>query len=304
MDPLYKPIHCKPAYELRWSLSLFTTARLLDKESWLAQLTQIAERDGIRILEHHFRPPATHQFLLSTQPAVAPLAIVKSIKGRLQHLLRRAIPQAFRRNFSLAGVGEVRRDTVEAYVADQLGHHRLADQRAMAHLARFQLSFPEVDLSQPQFSSHGRYSYNLHLVLVHDGRWSDVDEARLATTRNMFLAAAEKKEHRLSRLAILADHLHATLGCKYTESPEEVALGYLNNLAYAHGMTPLYQFGYFVGTFGEYDLGAIRHTLGHSAVRSTDPGSAEAAVLTARPLAASLKTADTGSAETLLGTTK
>jgi len=36
-----------------------------------------------------------------------------------------------------------------------------------------------------------------------------------------------------------------------------VALGYLNNLAYAHGMTALYSFSYYVGTFGEYDMGAI-----------------------------------------------
>jgi len=42
------------------------------------------------------------------------------------------------------------------------------------------------------------------------------------------------------------------------ESPLEVAVGYLNNLAYAQGMKRVYQYGFYVGTFGEYDLGAIR----------------------------------------------
>ena len=42
------------------------------------------------------------------------------------------------------------------------------------------------------------------------------------------------------------------------ESPEEIALAYMNNLAFAHGMRPVYQFGYYVGTFGEYDMAAVR----------------------------------------------
>jgi len=31
-------------------------------------------------------------------------------------------------------------------------------------------------------------------------------------------------------------------------------LSYLNNLAYAHGMRPRYQFGFYVGTFGPCSL--------------------------------------------------
>jgi hypothetical protein len=41
------------------------------------------------------------------------------------------------------------------------------------------------------------------------------------------------------------------------ESPEAVVLGYMNNLAYACGMKPCFQFSYYVGTFSEYDLGVI-----------------------------------------------
>jgi len=38
-----------------------------------------------------------------------------------------------------------------------------------------------------------------------------------------------------------------------------VALSYLNNLVFAHGMKALFCFSYYVGTFGEYDMGAIWH---------------------------------------------
>lgn len=40
--------------------------------------------------------------------------------------------------------------------------------------------------------------------------------------------------------------------------------GALNNLIYGEGMKPLFEFSYYVGTFGEYDLGAVRHALRHS----------------------------------------
>ena len=44
------------------------------------------------------------------------------------------------------------------------------------------------------------------------------------------------------------------LGCNVTESPAEVALSYMNNLAWTAGMKRVFGFGFYVGTFGEYDL--------------------------------------------------
>jgi REP element-mobilizing transposase RayT len=260
MQPVYTSANCTPAYQLRWSLALFAKVALPRVEDWLAELKTSVERDGVRILEHHCRGPTVWQFLISTQPHVAPPEIVKSVKGRLQTLVRSSHPRAFRRNFSLASVGDARQQVVEAYVAGQLGHHRMADEAVQQRLAKFQLHLPQADLAE-QFSSHGRYVYNLHLVLVHEARWRDVDEQRLATTRDMVLKVAGKKQHRLSRASLLADHLHITLGCPLDAAPEEVALAYLNNLAYGHGMQALYRHGYYVGTFGSYDMGAIRRSV-------------------------------------------
>lgn len=130
-----------------------------------------------------------------------------------------------------------------------------------AILGECQIKNDIVDLSQSQRTSHGEYRYNLHLVLVHDGRWNEVRESSIAATREMIIHAARVKGHRLSRAGILADHVHLLLGCSLTESPQAVAIGYLNNLAFAQGMRRVYQFGYYVGTVGEYDVGGVRRNL-------------------------------------------
>ena len=258
MKPLYTSANCKAAYQLRWSLALFSAAELPPVETWVDALSEVVERDGVRLLESRLHPPGVLLFLLSTQPPVKPPQVVKSVKGRLQHLLRASAPSAFRRNFSLSSVGDARREAIESYVGSQLGHHGMVDARVQARFKDFQFAFRAVDLSAEQFSSHGRYVYNLHVVLVHDERWREIREDYLATTRDMLFKAARQKGHRLSRLALLPDHLHATLSCSFAESPEEVALGYMNNLAFAHRMQPVFCQSYYVGTFGEYDIRAIR----------------------------------------------
>jgi hypothetical protein len=79
----------------------------------------------------------------------------------------------------------------------------------------------------------------------------------LEQRRSMIVAAAAKKQHLIGSGQILADHIHLALGCNLQESPSDVALSYLNNLAFAEGMHRIYEFGFCVGTFGEYDLGAV-----------------------------------------------
>jgi REP element-mobilizing transposase RayT len=274
MEPLYTPAIVKPAYQLRWSLALFAKRQLPSIESWLPKLKEVVERDAVRILEVQARPPDVWQYYLSTQPAIAPPQIVKSVKGRLQHLLRPTTPDAFRRNFSLAAVGDARREVVEDYVASQLGHHRMVDPRVQAKLERYQPQFPDVDLAERQISSHGTYVYSLHLVLVHDGRWNEIGDEQLDATRDMALRAARQKQHRLSRLSLLSDHLHLVAGVPFEQSPQDVALGYMNNLAFAQHMQAVFCPSYYVGTVGEYDTGAIWTSL-VSGRAPTDAGSVE-----------------------------
>jgi len=86
MDPLYTSANCKAAYQLRWSLALFSMVDLPPVETWKADLGAAVENDGVRLLECHVQAPRVSLFLLSTQPQVSPPLIVKSVKGRLQHL--------------------------------------------------------------------------------------------------------------------------------------------------------------------------------------------------------------------------
>jgi hypothetical protein len=71
---------------------------------------------------------------------------------------------------------------------------------------------------------------------------------------------------------ILPDHVHLALGCPIDVAPIDVALGFLNNLAFVHEMRPVFQFGAFIGTFGEYDSGAVKS---QTSLRPDKPGGGE-----------------------------
>jgi hypothetical protein len=255
--PIYTPDTCpEVAYQLDWSYSVFWRTRPPDF-AWLEELTELNEPDGIRILQHEFQEPNVSQFLISTRPSVAPLLIAQRVKGRLQHLLHSTLPKPFRRNYSLRSIGSTRREKLEQYLAGQLSHHPMADPRVQQRLAEYQIERPEVDLSQPRQTSHAVHWYNLHIVIVHEERYMEIRDEVLARMRDMICRAADGKGHWLSNAAIVPDHIHLTLGCHLEESPEQVVLGYMNNLAYACGMKPVFRFSYYVGGFSEYDLGVI-----------------------------------------------
>lgn len=255
-EAIYTPENSQPAYQLDWAYSVFWNEPPTD-ESWLEPLRAAAEADSVRVLQHQFEPPKTSKFLVSTQPHVQPLIMVQRLKGRLQHIIHKERPGAFRRNYGLRSIGSTRREKLDQYLASQLDHHPLAERRVEERMRQYQIHLPETDLVRARSSAHSIYWYNLHVVIVNDGRYREVRHDVLSAMREMILRASDSKEHWLSRAAILPDHIHLTLGCRLEESPEEVTLGYMNNLAYACGMRPNFKFSYFVGTFSEYDLGVF-----------------------------------------------
>jgi REP element-mobilizing transposase RayT len=254
-EPRYLEHQTTAGYQLNWSYSLFwrETPKSL---GWLADLQAATEYDSIRVLNHRFEPPHVSQFLISTTPDVAPVLIAQRVKGRLQHLIRGTSAQAFRRNYALRSIGSTKRDKVEAYLASQLGHHQFADPRFEERLAKYQIADATIDLSSPRETAHARYWYNLHVVFVMRDREWHVHDEFLTTIHNMIRGAATKKWHMLSRAGILPDHIHLAIGCALDESPAGIAISYMNNLAHAVRSTVFGQ-SYWVGTFGEYDLGAV-----------------------------------------------
>jgi REP element-mobilizing transposase RayT len=255
--PIYSLTNCTPAYQLNWSLSVFWREPQADAH-WLPDLQRAAEPDGVRILEHRFAQPSVSQFLVSTTPAVSPQQFARSVKGRLQHLVRDAQPRAFRRNYAFRSVGSAKRDVVARYVASQHEHHPMADARVQERLKDMKISRSGVDLSAPQSTGHARFWYNLHVVLVRGLRRSDIQADTLSAERDMVARVAEKKGHQLSEASVLSDHVHLLLGCGVGDAPGDVALAYMNNIAFVRGRKPVFEFSFYAGTVGEYDLGATR----------------------------------------------
>jgi len=56
----------------------------------------------------------------------------------------------------------------------------------------------------------------------------------------------------------MPEHLHIALRGNVEHSPQEIALAFQNGLAYAMGGFRIWENDYYVGTFGEYTMGAVR----------------------------------------------
>ena len=268
-EPIYIPEDVTPAYQLRFNWTGWLTEsrpRPCLGQKTFEELTGRWERDGIRILEQDWADNRA-SLLASVKPRVSPTFFAARIKGRLQHAFRQQNePVTFRRKFSVRTVGEARRSTIEAYVGQQVENESLADPKFADFLEQFTIVNDAVDLSQPISTDSGRYWYNLHLVLVIRDRVRLVDESWLGKIRDLCLRIAAKKGHRISALSVMPDHLHLVLGGSVEQAPCEVALSYMNNIAYALGQDALWETSFYVGSFGEYSMNAIRR-----ACRSDSP---------------------------------
>ncbi len=171
--------------------------------------------------------------------------------------MREHEPKALRPHYAIRSFGTQEREVIEAYIAKQPQHHPMAAEHSQQVLNELMYVDPLMDLTIKQTTNHGDYWYNLHLVLVNEGRWRNVDRDKLAEVRNMTVMWASTKKLRLSRCALLADHMHLAVGCHMELAPEEIVLSLMNNVAWVYGMRPVLSFSAFVGTFGEYDQRAI-----------------------------------------------
>ncbi|HEV3078529.1 MAG TPA: transposase [Gemmataceae bacterium] len=181
------------------------------------------------------------------------------VKGRIQHhCRRRGQAISFSRKVGVRSLGDPTRAHVEAYIRSQVEHYDLADARFREALKAFTIDRPEIDLSQPSETNSGRYWYNLHLVLVVSERFRIGEPATLAKIRDGALRICTRKGYWLSTAAVLPDHLHLALRGNIRQSPEAIALSFLNNLAFMLGQRLWWEAGYYAGTFGEYGMAAVR----------------------------------------------
>lgn len=258
MEPIYSAENTKAAYQLNWSVALFGANEVPSSTDWLPHLKSATEPDGVRILECHSPRPNVVQFLISALPVLSPSQIVRSVKGRLQYVIRDKTPKAFRRNYFIGSVGEVNSRVLDQYVAKQAGKHPMADSTVQSRIEAFQFHDSRVDLCFRRTGNYGQFVHSLQIVLENSENWHQVRQDVLLRSRNMILGCAAKKGWLLSRIGILSNHIHILLGIGVNESPESAALSLLNNLAFAQGWKPVFKFSYYAGTFGRYDRNAIR----------------------------------------------
>ena len=258
--PQYDLRRADAAFQLRYSWtswasdSTFTTQPI----ELIEQTRSLWETDSLKILESRWTTELI-QILFSASRDVSPVFVAARAKGRLDHALRQAgLNLPFSRKVAVRSVGDNTRDDVEAYVARQVVKEQFVDPRWSAVLSEFTVVNEAVDLSQPTETARGRYWYNLHLVLVVDGRCRLSDLNVFRTLRDGCFKIAAKKGHLLSRVSVMPDHLHLALRANPEESPNDVAFAYQNNLAYMANLGRLWQDSFFVGTFSEYTTQAIR----------------------------------------------
>ena len=261
LQPFYTPQDLKPAYQLRYNWTGWPSTPTMPPEpdeAFISSLSEQWETDGIRLLEHRWSSDEVH-ILASVKPSVAPIVFSARIKGRLQHALRKCeTPVKFSRKLAMRTVGATKTDTVERYIENQAVNEPLADPRFNEFLKQFTVVQKAVDLTTPTKTSSGRYWYNLHLVLVIRDRFRLTGSQRLGALRDGALRVAEHKEHHISRLSVMPDHMHLAVRGHIETSPESIALDFMNNLAFLLRQEALWQPSYYIGTFGVYDMGAVR----------------------------------------------
>jgi REP element-mobilizing transposase RayT len=259
----YRPETTNSAYALRWSWTGWPSQGLmptLEENSWLA-LSKLWEQDGIRLLER--KCTQEHwQATFSTKPSVAPSLIVARVKGRIDHHCRTLqIPFKFSRKVALRAIGNNTSEEVQHYIRKQVDSAKFVDSKFAEAMKQFTRVW-DTDSNQfhaPVEVSSGRYWYQLHLVLVVEGRDRIGDMQFLARLFETFQTIALNHGYHLGGISVMPDHVHLSLRGIATESPETIALWYMNETCFRLNVMGLWRPSYYVGTTGVYNMNAVRN---------------------------------------------
>ncbi len=261
--PLYQPSATGGAYQLRYAWTGWPSRGKFSEPppGFIDGIKPEWQRDGLKVLEHRWTDEMV-QVVFSATPAASPEFIAARSKGRIDHALRQAgIDCSFSRKVAIRTVGDNTRADLESYLSQQVAHERFVDPRFEKTMEELAFVDERVDLSLPAESARGRYWYNLHLVFATAEHEPIHDLTILRSLKDAFIKVAAKKGHLLARLSVMPDHVHAMLRPLRKESPLETVFAYQNNLAHIVGRRRIWSDGYYVGTFSEYTMNAIRKHL-------------------------------------------
>jgi len=261
LNPIYTPKNTRAVHLLHYDW----TGWLKDQAAFPATLSDAIKNcrdlwasDGMKLEKRESRLGQL-QLMFNVIPQLSPSLFVQRVKGRLSHALRKAgTPVQFRVKKGFRSLGKNTREIVQAYIAKQSRKSDYVDPRFRKRLEQFHVDNRAVALKEASATGHGRYWYNLHLVLVvQDRRFPMERNDTFLKARNTILAIAKKKGYAIAELFVMPDHIHVALRGNIEHSPQDIALAFLNNLSYVFGYNRVWNEEYYVGTFGEYRLDQV-----------------------------------------------
>jgi REP element-mobilizing transposase RayT len=260
MFDCYRADTSTAAYSLRWSWTGWPSLGpmpVFTDDDWRF-LADAWEQDGIRLLERNCQSDYC-QATVSTKPSADPSFIVARIKGRIDHRFRsQKSPFKFSRKVSLRAIGNNTTDAVQDYIGRQVDSAEFCSSEFARDLKQFTRVWEDLDLHEPLEVSSGRYWYLIHLVLVVDGRHRIRDLCFLGELFEACQAIALDRGYRLGGISVMPDHLHMCLRGAVADSPEGIAIRFMNETCQRLGVVGLWRPSYYVGTTGAYNMNAVR----------------------------------------------
>ena len=259
--PIYTPKSVHAVHALRYAWTGWLSGRTsfpTTTPDAIGNTRTLWQADGLALLDYRVRGDST-QILFEAGAHTSPLLASQRVKGRLQHALRLAdTPVKFSRKVALRSLGDNTRSVVEGYLGKQVAKEGFVDPRFIERMKAYTIEKDDTDLREPVSTNSGQYWYNLHLVLVTSGRRRVVDYQRLAAVRDAVLRVVAGKGYLLKSLSVMPDHVHVAFRGDLSQSPADIALSFMNNLAFLLGRNRIWDDRYYVGTFSEYGADVVR----------------------------------------------
>lgn len=254
-----KVIEPKIAFSLRYAYTTWCESYLDPKSvTEVLNATSLAlEKDELRLLESRVIN-RQWQLLVSARPHQSPVEIVRLVKARLYvSMANLGYRNPLNRRFAIRSVGNNTSSDLKTYLAMQVERRNYIDPRFSDALQEYSKEY-DFDSSLPSLTRHGKYWYDLHLVLSTSARFTVAQQTiweRLVATCEQWHA---EQGEQLKSLALLPDHLHILLRPKIDTSPQMLGRGLIERLNAIKEMPNLYLPSFYVGTYGAYSMAAIR----------------------------------------------
>ena len=223
-------------------LSKFTRTELRSK--W--------EAEGIELLSLKFSEDRAF-VVIASYPDLSPEFLAQRCKGRLDHALRRYLPEfgGFDRTFYLRTLGQNTREIVQNYIHDQVDASNLVDPLFRKRLK--ELRFCSRAYS-PSLNAHAAvYDLFYHVILVTGGRYRmGCKEAE--DVFSALLDGARVAKNEMFEISVMPDHVHMLLGGSSERSPESIVAGLKKESGLILRRTAFWSGGGYIGSVGPYRL--------------------------------------------------